>query len=140
METVKILSVCTGISNGKGHSDYEIKSTFEVATYPYNIDFYIGCTLIFGPESPSFDLKFDVYDDMGEELNKEVSEFEPDYERFTCSEEDILSSTLWLRPSDHQANRPGIFTVVASVIAESGKILDKIETRFILSKSWAEVE
>jgi len=135
MDSVKILSLSTGKMLNKKVQKYKNEAIFKVNSFPYALDVSTGATIFFEPNAPEFDLRFDIFDAEGKELDEEVHEFEPDFERVSVIDGGITVFEVWMTPKQHIAKSPGMYTIKATILQGDGEVLDELSTRFYLIKS-----
>lgn len=135
-EKRKILSVFTGwVTNSKPRA-VNIQSVFSVGDLPYKIDFTVGATIMFSRGAEAFNLRFDIYDPFGNELNNETHEVDPDLEINYSSLDGLGCYLVSLTPSSHAAKTEGVYKVTATLTDEDEEVIEKMDTFFILSKKW----
>lgn len=135
MDSVKILSLSTGKILNKKVQKYKKQEIFTVNSFPYALNVSAGATIFFEPNCPEFDLRFDIFDAEGKELDEEVHEFDPDFERIVTTESGIIVFEIWMTPKQHIAKSPGMYTIKATILHSDGEVLDELSTRFYLIKS-----
>lgn len=135
MNKVKILSVSTGRVISKKFQKCRSVAIFKVSSFPYALQISAGATIFFEPDAPEFNLRFDIYDPSGKELDEELHEFEPDFEKIIANDDSITGFEVWLTPKQHIAKSPGMYTLKATIYQEDDVIIDELTTRFLLLKS-----
>lgn len=135
MDNVKILSVNTGKMLSRKLQKCKQMSIFEVDEFPYSLNVSAGAIIFFEPDAPEFNLRFDILDSNGKELDEELYEFDSDFEKILTNESDMVGLEIWITPKNHIAQKPGLYTLRATVYREDGTTLDELSTRFYLMNS-----